>query len=248
LGLLAALQFLTLLPIKRNFSVKQIGSATVFFPVVGVIIGALLVGLNYVLGLVLPAEVVNVLLVAALAVVSGGLHLDGLADTLDGVGGQHSVEERLEIMRDSRIGGFGAVGIALVLLIQYVTLNNVPVSLKMYTLLLMPILSRWAMVNAIYVYPYARPSGLGKAFKAGLLGQHYALDTVFSLMMAVMLFRLGGLVIMAAAWLTADGTCLFLKSKLKGLTGDTYGAVNEFVTLAVLIAVNIMAYKRWLII
>jgi adenosylcobinamide-GDP ribazoletransferase len=247
LGLLAALQFLTLLPIRRNFTVKQIGYATVFFPVVGVIIGAMLVGLNYVLSLVLPPSVVNVLLVAALAIVSGGLHLDGLADTLDGVGGQHTTEERLEIMRDSRIGGFGAVGIALVLLIQYVTLNNIPVDLKMYVLILAPTLSRWAMVNAIYVYPYARPSGLGKAFKAGLIGQHYALDTVFALTLTVMLFKLGGLVIMAAAWATADLTALYLKSKLKGLTGDTYGAINEMVTLAVLIAINILAFKHWLI-
>jgi adenosylcobinamide-GDP ribazoletransferase len=248
LGLLAALQFLTLLPIKRNFNVKQIGNATVFFPVVGVLIGGLLVGLDRLLSLGLPPSVVNVLLVTVLALVSGGLHLDGLADTLDGVGGQHTPQERLAIMKDSRIGGFGAVGIALVLLIQYVTLNNIPASIKMYTLLLFPTLSRWAMVNAIFVYPYARPSGLGKAFKAGLMGLHYALDTVFALMVAVMLFKLGGLVIMAAAWLTADGTCLYLKSKLGGLTGDTYGAVNEFVSLAVLIAINIMAFKHWLII
>jgi adenosylcobinamide-GDP ribazoletransferase len=247
-GLLAALQFLTLLPIKRNFTLEQIGQATVFFPVVGIIIGGILVGLNYLLSLILPPSLVNALLVAALAVITGGLHLDGLADTLDGVGGQHTVEERLEIMKDSRIGGFGAIGIAVVLLLQYAALNNIPSELKMYTLLLTPTLSRWAMVNAIYVYPYARPSGMGKILKKGLLGLHYALDTVLGLMVAVILFRLGGLVIMAAAWATADLTALYLKSKLKGLTGDTYGTINEMVTLAVLIIINILAFKHWLII
>jgi adenosylcobinamide-GDP ribazoletransferase len=248
LGLLAALQFLTILPIKRNFTLEQIQKAAVFFPIVGLIIGGILVGLNYVISLVLPAPVVNVLLVASLALITGGLHLDGLADTLDGVGGQHTVEERLEIMKDSRIGGFGAIGIAVVLLVQYVTLNNIPAELKMYVLILIPTLSRWAMVNAIFVYPYARPSGMGKVLKKGLLGVHFALDTVLALMIAVILFRLGGLVIMAAAWLTADMTSLYLKSKLKGLTGDTYGTINEMVTLAVLIVINILAFKHWLII
>ncbi|MBN1189248.1 MAG: adenosylcobinamide-GDP ribazoletransferase [Dehalococcoidales bacterium] len=247
MGLLAALQFLTILPIKRSFTVAQIGQAAVFFPLVGIIIGAILVGLNYVLSLILPQSIVNVLLVAALAVVTGGLHLDGLADTLDGVGGQHTVQERLEIMKDSRIGGFGAVGIAVVLLVQFVTLNNIPSDMKMYVLLLTPTLSRWAMVNAIYVYPYARPSGMGRVLKKGLMGLHYALDAVFALMVSVALFRLGGLVIMAVAWLSADLTALFLKSKLKGLTGDAYGAINEMVTLAVLIVINILAFKHWLI-
>jgi adenosylcobinamide-GDP ribazoletransferase len=247
LGLIAALQFLTILPIKRSFTARQIGRSALFFPLVGAIIGAVLAGLNYLFNLVLPSPVVNVLLVAALAVLSGGLHLDGLADTLDGIAGHHNVEERLEIMRDSRIGGFGAIGVALVLLIQYVLLNNIPADLKLYILLLVPTLSRWAMVNAIYIYPYARPSGLGRAFKDGLNGLQYALACLITLALALGLFKLGGLAIMAGAWFVAGMTAIYFKSKLNGLTGDTYGAINEITAIGVLILMNIMAFKHWLI-
>ena len=102
---LAALQFLTILPVKRNFTSEQIGRAAVWFPVVGLIIGAILFGLHYVLKLLLPSGVVNGLLLAALVLLSGGLHLDGLADTIDGLAGHRTPERRLEIMRDSHIGG-----------------------------------------------------------------------------------------------------------------------------------------------
>jgi len=235
------------LPIKRSFTVEQIGKATVYFPVVGIIIGFILLGLDRLFSLILPPGIVNVLLIAFLAVITGGLHLDGLADTLDGMAGHRTPGERLEIMRDSRIGGLGAVGIALVLLMQYVLLNNITPALRFPVLVLAPTLSRWAMVNAIFVYPYARPSGLGKAFKDGLIGLQYALATVITLMMAIILFKISGVVIMVGCWVIADLTSLYFKHKLGGLTGDTYGAINEFTMLAVMLIVNILAFKHWLI-
>src|SRR5512136_510374 len=97
LSLLAAFQFLTLLPIRRSFTAGQTGRSTVYFPLVGIAIGLVLAALNYLLSLVLPASVVNVLLVAALAAASGALHLDGLADTFDGIAGHRTAEQRLEI-------------------------------------------------------------------------------------------------------------------------------------------------------
>ena len=125
MGILAAFQFLTLLPVKRSFTAEQIGRSTIYFPIVGIIIGLVLAGLNFVFG-VLPASLANILLVAALAISSGGLHLDGLADTFDGLAGHRTPEQRLEIMRDSRIGGFGAIALGLFLLIEYVSLNSIP--------------------------------------------------------------------------------------------------------------------------
>ena len=107
---------------------------------------------------------VNVIIIAGMAILSGGLHLDGLADTLDGMAGSRTAEERLTIMRDSRVGSFGAFGLALVLLIQFVALNSVPEEYRTGIIILAPVLSRWAMVNAIFVYPYVRPDGLGRSF------------------------------------------------------------------------------------
>ena len=243
---LAAFQFLTLLPIKRNFSAEQMGRSCVYFPVVGLVIGLILAGLNWGLSFILPAAVVNVLLVAALAVLSGGLHLDGLTDALDGLAGQ-TPEQRLAIMKDSRIGGFGAIGLALFLLVEYVTLNHIPDSVNLPVLVVAPVISRWAMVNSIFVYPYARPEGLGKAFKDAVTPRHFIFATLVTLIVAVALFRWAGLVVMAGVWLAANLTALHFKNRLKGLTGDIYGAINEISLLVVLLIVLLLSFNHWLL-
>jgi adenosylcobinamide-GDP ribazoletransferase len=247
LGLLAAFQFLTILPIRRDLTAAQVGHSTAFFPVVGLVIGLIMAGINYVLGLILPPAVVNILLVAALAILSGALHLDGLADTLDGMAGHRTAERRLEIMRDSRIGGFGAIGVALFLIIEYISLNSIPASLKLYVLILSPALSRWAMVNAIFFYPYARSSGLGKAFKDAARWWQFVLATAITLTLAVVLFRLAGPVIMAATWMIVVLVAMYFKHQLNGLTGDTYGAINEIALVTVFLLISMLAYKHWLI-
>lgn len=247
MGLLAAFQFLTLLPIKRSFTAEQVGRSSVYFPIVGLVIGLVLAGLDWGLGIILPAAVVNVLLVTALAVLSGGLHLDGLADTLDGMAGHRTPEERLAIMKDSRIGGFGAIGIALFLLVEYVTLNSIPGAVKMPVLILAPVLSRWAMVNSIFVYPYARPAGLGKAFKGAVTLRYFIIATLVSLALAAVLFRWAGLIIMAGTWLVVTLTALHFKSRLKGLTGDTYGAINEVSLVVALFITLLLAHNHWLL-
>ena len=247
MGLLAAFQFLTLLPIKRSFTAEQVGRSSVYFPIVGLVIGLVLAGLDWGLGIILPAAVVNVLLVTALAVLSGVLHLDGLADTLDGMAGHRTPEERLAIMKDSRIGGFGAIGIALFLLVEYVTLNSIPGAVKMPVLILAPVLSRWAMVNSIFVYPYARPAGLGKAFKGAVTLRYFIIATLVSLALAAVLFRWAGLIIMAGTWLVVTLTALHCKNRLKGLTGDTYGAINEVSLVVVLFITLLLAHNHWLL-
>ena len=150
-------------------------------------------------------------------------------------------------MRDSRIGGFGAIGIALFLLIEYVSLNSIPNNLKLYVLILAPTLSRWAMVNAIFVYPYARPSGLGKSFKEAVNWQQFIVATLVTLILAIVLFRVAGLVIMAFAWIMMTLVALYLKRQLKGLTGDTYGAINEITVVSVFLVVTLLAFKHWLV-
>ncbi len=245
--LLAALQFLTSLPIKRSFTGEQVGRSTALFPVVGIIIGLVLLGLNYLLRLVLPSTVVNALLVVALAALCGGLHLDGLADTMDGMAGHRTPEQRLEIMRDSRIGGFGALGIALFLIVEYACLNSLPSAWIPYAILLAPTLSRWAMVNAIFIYPYARPSGLGKAFKEAVSWWQFVVATLVALILAVALFRLAGLAILAGVWIILTLLASYFKRQLNGLTGDTYGAINEIITVSVFLLVSMLAYKHWLI-
>lgn len=246
MGLLAALQFLTIIPVRRQFSPEEVGRSIGYFPVVGIFIGLILAGLNYLLSLFLPPAVVNVLLVVALVMLSGALHLDGLVDTCDGIAGHKTPEKRWQVMHDSRAGGFGIVGVVLLLLVKYVSLNNVPQGLMMITLILLPVMSRWAMVYAVFAYSYARPSGLGKMFKQEAGWPQFIMATLIALAVAAALFQLTGLVIMLAIWVIVIAMAAYLKQKFAGLTGDTYGAINEVAEVFMLIIVILLAHNQWL--
>ena len=208
---------------------------------VGLIIGLVLVGLDWLFGLILPSAVANALLIVSLVVITGVLHLDGFVDTCDGIAGHKTAEDRWRVMHDSRVGGFGIVGIVLLLLVKYVSLNSIPLPLMMTTLVLMPVISRWATVYAIFAYPYAKPSGLGKAFKQGTNWLRFTMATLIALVVVVGLAQLVGLAIMFLIWVMAVAMAVYLKGKFSGLTGDTYGAINEVAEVGVLILVTLLA-------
>jgi len=188
-------------------------------------------------------------------VISGALHLDGFVDTCDGMAGHKTVEDRWKVMHDSRAGAFGIVGVVLLLLIKYVSLNSVPDNLLMATLVIMAVVSRWAMVYAIFAYPYARPSGLGKIFKQGANWSKLAVATIITLAVAIGMarwasityFYLVGPAIMLVIWLVVIAMATYFKRKFSGLTGDTYGAINEVTEVCVLILISLLAYNQWLI-
>ncbi len=252
---LAALRFLTIIPLPqwRETSPEEVGRSIVYFPVVGVIIGLILAGLNWLLGLFLPSTMVNGLLIVSVVVISGALHLDGFVDTCDGIAGHKTVEARWQVMHDSRAGAFGIVGAFLLLLVKYVSLSSVPETWLIATLVLMPVVSRWAMVYAVFAYPYARPEGLGRAFKQGASWQRFTLATIITVAAAIGLarlanvtyFYLAGLVIMIGIWVITITMASYFKRKFSGLTGDTYGAINEVAEVGVLILVSLLAYNRW---
>jgi adenosylcobinamide-GDP ribazoletransferase len=240
---LAALQFLTSIPVslKRQLSPAQLGRATAWFPLVGFIIGIILALLNWLLSYILPSAVVDALLIAALVILTGAMHLDGFADTCDGIAGHKPVEERWRVMRDSRTGAFGVVGVVLLLLVKYVALNNIPNEWMLPTLLFTPVVSRWAMVYAIFAFPYARPEGLGKAYKAATRWPQFTIATVITVvLLAVVLFHLFlviGLFVMVSIWIITTLFAFYLKHKFAGLTGDTYGAINEVAEVMALILI-----------
>jgi adenosylcobinamide-GDP ribazoletransferase len=247
LSFLAALQFLTSIPVplKRELSPEQVGRSTAYFPLIGLIIGGILAALNWLLGLILPVSVVSALLIVALVILTGALHLDGFADTCDGIAGHKTVEERWRVMRDSRTGAFGVVGIALLLLVKYVSLNNIPPVFMTAVLLFMPVVSRWAMVYAIFAFPYARPSGLGTVYKAATRWHQFTIATVFTLAIAAALYPLFGVtgfLLIAGVWLITTAFAFYFKYKFAGLTGDTYGAINEVAEVMALIFAIIISY------
>jgi adenosylcobinamide-GDP ribazoletransferase len=245
-GFLLALQFLTSIPLslKRELSPAQLGRATAWFPLVGLVIGIILAVLNWLMGFILPASVANVLVIVALVVVTGAMHMDGFADTCDGIAGHKPVEERWRVMHDSRTGAFGVVGVALLLLVKYVSLNNIPANMMLPTLLFMPVFSRWAMVYAIFAFTYARPEGLGKAYKEATRWPQFTIATIITMALMLLLMFLGlpvlGMLVFFGIWIFTTLLSLYFKHKFAGLTGDTYGTINEVAEVMALIFVIVI--------
>lgn len=239
-GFLAAVQFLTVIPLHRDVTQKELGRSLVYFPLVGLGIGAVLFGLDQLFILFLPAAVGSALLLVVLVLLTGANHLDGFIDTCDGMAAGRSPQERLDIMCDSRVGGFGVVGACCLLLVKYVSLLFLPGAYRMAGLLLMPVLGRWAMVYAIFAYPSARKTGMGQTFKEQTDRWKMIIATLIAIAISVALMKLWGLALMAAIWLSVLVLASFLKGRLGGLTGDTYGALNEVVEVFVLILVPLV--------
>ena len=238
MSLFVALQFLTRLPMPAGLPIAgpPLGRALGWFPLVGLILGGLLALADLTLSLLLPRGLVDVLLLVLLALLTGGLHLDGFMDTCDGLFSLRGPAERLAIFRDSRVGSFGVVGVTSLLLLQWAALGALPSSQRVDCLLVSLALARWTMVLAIVAFPYGRAEGLGRVFKdqaspLALLGA-----TLIAGGMAIGLLGLSG--VMAFA-LTAMATWMFARyclRRLPGLTGDTYGALNCLVETLVLVA------------
>ncbi|HLB28160.1 MAG TPA: adenosylcobinamide-GDP ribazoletransferase, partial [Dehalococcoidales bacterium] len=248
-----ALKFLTILPIARNRqdSLEEIRGSIVYYPLVGLIIGLFLAGLNWLFSLVLPVALANALLLVSLVIITGALHLDGFIDTCDGIAGHKPAEARWQVMHDSRTGAFGVVGAVLLLLLKYVSLNSVPAGLLTPTLIMMPVLGRWAMVFAIFAYPYARPEGLGKVIKPGATWLTFAAATAITLAIGIGIAWIGlyvtAAVTMLGIWVIIVLAAAFFKRMFAGLTGDTYGAINEIAEVGALILITLLAHNGWLV-
>lgn len=241
LGFWIALRFLTIIPFRGEPNSREPGRSLSYFPIVGLVIGGILFGIDCGMSLILPSMVVNALLIVVLIILTGALHLDGFIDTCDGIAGD-SPQRRLEIMSDSQVGAFGIVGACSLLLVKYATLLSLPDTLRMAALLLMPTLGRWAMVYAIFAFPYARKaSGLGYAFKQQATWQRLTMATLVALVAVAVLTRWQGMVLIGGVWLIILGIGCLLRSRLGGLTGDTYGAVNELTEVLVLILLPLVA-------
>jgi adenosylcobinamide-GDP ribazoletransferase len=237
-SLFVALQFLTHLPTPAGLPVAgpALGRALGWFPVVGLLLGALLVAADRLLGVLLPRGLVDVLLLVLLALLTVGLHLDGFMDTCDGLFSLRSPAERLAIFRDSRVGSFGVVGAATLLLLQWTALGALPAGSRATMLLVTLAIARWAMVYAIVAFPYGRAEGLGRVFKEQAGGKALLAATLVAGLVAALLLGAAGLAALALAAVAAWGFARYCLGRLPGLTGDTYGALDELVETLVLIA------------
>ncbi|ODT44042.1 MAG: cobalamin 5'-phosphate synthase [Nitrospira sp. SCN 59-13] len=237
-----AWHFLTAIPISRAHhapTAQELASSMAWYSTIGLLIGGLVALADVGLRLWLAAEVGNALLIVLLVLLTRGLHQDGLADTVDGLAGGRTVEDRLRIMRDPRVGAFGATALCLSLLLRYAGLLALPAALRLPVLLCMPALGRWAMVSLAWASPSARrDGGLAASFLTHLSWQHVILS---SLVLAVALtMALGGSGAIATMGIgvlllvVIRQRCLTL---LGGVTGDVLGATNEVVEILFLLLI-----------
>ena len=226
---LLAMQFLTTLPLKiKNFSDKKMAWALVYFPVVGLFLGLMLVGLNALLSsLGISPVVANIILVIVLIMLTGGMHLDGLADTADAFLSGKAKKEMLEIMRDSHIGVMGVLALISIILLKVGLLSSVNVSAKPSVLMLMCILSRWSVVLVMYLFPYARAEGKAKLFIQGMNLKIFIFSTITVMICSFLIWHLQGLGVLLTVALCAYAMGKVVYRKIDGVTGDTLGATIE---------------------
>jgi adenosylcobinamide-GDP ribazoletransferase len=235
---LFALQFLTIMPplIRRAPTVRELGASEAFFPLTGAAVGLSLVLLDTLLALAFSPFVRNVLLVVALAALTGAIHLDGLSDTCDGLFGGRDAASRLAIMRDPRAGVFGVVGIVSVLLLQVAALAALTDQLRPLALICAPCFGRWAIVQATWSFPYVREQGMGRAFKDGVRRSHLLAAGGSALAIGWLCLGPSGVVLFAAATVFVWLAGVVVARRLGGLTGDTYGALCQVVEVSSLLA------------
>lgn len=230
-----------------DVSEKDMGCASAFFPLAGLVQGLLLCVSAFLLLNVFQAEPANGLLLLVLVVTNGGFHLDGLADTFDAVASGGDKEKKLAIMKDSTTGPVGVIAIVLAVLLKYLLLNALFFNSHAITyyssLVLMPVFSRWTMVAAIFHAKSARQDGLGKIFIENTGPMELAIATLLTLSFSVAVPYTGNRVItgifccsglsplfllaMPVLYVFSIVCVWFSAGKFGGMTGDTFGAVSE---------------------
>jgi adenosylcobinamide-GDP ribazoletransferase len=232
-----ALTFLTKLPWpwQGEASSEDLARSLFWFPWVGLVLGLIYLGAWTALLKVLPHPAAAALLLCLTVVLTGGLHLDGLADTVDGLGGGKDPEERRRIMKDSRVGAFGVLGLILVLLVKFSFFLALADQGWRGPIILYPVLSRWGMVLLAYSSDYARPEGgLGQAMTTGVSQRVAGGASLSAVILAVLLLGFRGLILWGAAAGLVSLLSRYFRRTLGGVTGDVLGAANELLEVAVL--------------
>jgi len=241
-GFISAIQFLTIIPIGTRMAIspRRLSSATTYFPLVGLLLGLILVGINsFLSAMMVDPFLIKVVLIILLIILTGGLHLDGLADTVDAFGSRKSRTDILKIMRDSHIGTMGVLGLVSVILLKIALLNAINPKVLNISLVLMCILSRYSLVLSLYLFRYGRQEGKAKVFAKNTTPRIFIIATIMTLFFAIVILKLTGFAIFILTAIFAFLIGLFVLKRIAGITGDTLGATNELTEIFVLMLILI---------
>ena len=232
-SLLASIAFCTRIPIRVQFDAADIGRAARWFPIVGAVLGFISLAMARWLTPFLPPLVIAILILAVEALITGALHLDGLADAADGLGGGKSREDCLRIMRDHAIGSYGATALILLLALKAAAISAlIADNHSSVYLVLAPVLGRWNIVLISRWLPYARPS---EAVSRHIGTAEFVWATVLCAAIVLPAARWHGATCWGAAALAAALFGWFCFRKIGGATGDSLGASEQIGEAVVLV-------------
>ena len=231
-GFVLAWQFLTIIPLPSRWlpetTPPTFSMALRWFPFVGFLLGIALVAIDWALDDLFAPVVLNLLVLSLYIVVTGGLHQDGLADTVDALAGGTTPEHRLEIFRDSHIGALGVTGLILSLALRYVGLMALPGGIRELMLLCMPIVGRWSMVLGVWKAVYPRDEGIGASFIQNCSTIDVVIATVIvGLGVGMVLGPVAAVVLICAGYVFVRCYVWWISGKVGGVTGDILGSMNE---------------------
>jgi adenosylcobinamide-GDP ribazoletransferase len=240
--LLTAVQYFTRVPMPRwvGHDGAQLSGTTRYLPAIGIAIGVVAAGVFWAASIVFPAVVAAILSTIATVALTGALHEDGLADTMDGLGGGHTRERALEIMKDPRIGAFGALSLMLFLSLKIATLSALPLAWLIVALVAGHALSRWCAVLLVWRLPYARADSSTRARPVveRVAAADVVVATVFGVAPVIVCIALAGLCLPGApAPLLAGSTSASIGELAPlGAVGvaASFGALAAVVTAALL--------------
>ena len=237
-GFLIALTFLTRLPLpapKVEITSEEFARSYRYYPLVGLVIGLLLWLLAKVLVPYFPPLVLGGLLLSAELMLTGGLHLDGFMDSMDGLLSARKPERILEIMKDSHVGAHSCMALVGLLLLKFALLASLSPA-QFPILIVMPMLSRWVFQIGVIAFPYARPQGLGKGIHETTHWAPFLLCGFIVLGASFYLAKFAAIIAFGACVIAVTLLASRVSSLLGGLTGDLYGALIELSEVVCLLA------------
>ena len=238
MSLLAAIAFLTRVPIRREFSTEAVARAAGWFPLIGGLLGLLYGAVWFGAVRVVPPYVAAVLVLIAEALVTGALHFDGLADMTDGFGGGRTRDDVLRIMRDHAIGTYGATALLLMLLLSAACLVALRAPLRVAGWLAAGgAFGRWAILLLSRALPYARPN---PAISSGIGTRELVIGTL-TVCATGFLLQWGALAAAAVTLVLTLALGAFYRRRIGGVTGDTLGATSQICQTAVLLTGVVLA-------
>ncbi|MFA5338751.1 MAG: adenosylcobinamide-GDP ribazoletransferase [Candidatus Omnitrophota bacterium] len=234
---LIALQFLTSIPVKVKGEIadKDLAGSMAYFPLVGLLAGALLALSYNILIPFLPHAAVCAFIMIINVIISGGLHIDGFVDTFDAIASGADRKRMLEIMKEGRPGAVGLASVVLLFIAEYSLLISLPKGAIEGALIAMAVLSRTSFVASSALYPYARDTdGLGKKFSGRLEKRNIAAAFLTAAIAFFLIFGLKTFVFIPAACCVILAFDIYFFRKFGGITGDTMGALGEIMEITAL--------------